>query len=73
MADGHKEHRANGEPRALPYFKRGQENWKRYRDDECYANVYEVGQAWLRFVEFWERMTRITKNRLDELTTRINE
>ncbi|MGF6789454.1 lysozyme inhibitor LprI family protein [Paraburkholderia sp. 35.1] len=73
MADGDKELRTRGEPEALPYFRRGQENWKLYRDNECYADVYEVGQASLRFVEFWDCMTRITRNRLDELTKPINE
>ncbi|WP_429556971.1 lysozyme inhibitor LprI family protein [Paraburkholderia youngii] len=53
--------------------RRGQESWKLYRDNECYAEVYEVGQASLRFVEFWDCMTRITRNRLDELTKPINQ
>ncbi|MEX3815518.1 hypothetical protein AB3X96_35670 [Paraburkholderia sp. BR13439] len=55
MADGDNELRANSEPEALPYFpeRRGQESRKLHRDNESYAEVYEVGQASLRFVEFW--------------------
>ncbi|WP_429566631.1 lysozyme inhibitor LprI family protein [Paraburkholderia sp. JPY419] len=45
MADGDNERRANSEPEALPYLRRGQEGWKLYRDNECFAEVYEVGQA----------------------------
>jgi len=63
-----KEHRLNGEPEALPFLKKAQASWQIYRDNECYANVYEVGQASLRFVDFWDCMIRITKSRLDELT-----
>ncbi|MFP4894191.1 lysozyme inhibitor LprI family protein [Paraburkholderia sp. EG304] len=73
MVDGDQELRANGEPEALPYFRRGQESWNLYRDNECYAEVYEAGQASLRFVEFWDCMTRITTHRLDELTKPINQ
>ena len=73
MADGDRKLHANGEPEALPYFRRGQENWKLYRDNECYAEVYEVGQASLRFVEFWDCMNRISSNRLAELTNPVNQ
>jgi uncharacterized protein YecT (DUF1311 family) len=68
ISSGDKEHRVNGEPEALPFFKKSQANWQLYRDNECYSNVYEVGQASLRFVDFWACMTRITKSRFDELT-----
>ncbi|SMG56178.1 Protein of unknown function [Paraburkholderia susongensis] len=56
-----------GEPAALPYFKKAQMHWQLYRDNDCYSNVYEVGPASLRFIDFWDCMTRMTKNRLDEL------
>lgn len=69
IAIGDKDRRANGEPEATPYLKKAQANWKRYRDDQCYARTYEVGQASLRFVEFWDCMARVTRNRLNELTT----
>jgi uncharacterized protein YecT (DUF1311 family) len=68
MKDGDRKHRANRELEALPFFKKAQANWKLYRDNNCYASVYEVGQASLRFVDFWDCMTRMTRNRLDELT-----
>ncbi|MFM0502507.1 lysozyme inhibitor LprI family protein [Paraburkholderia caffeinilytica] len=55
------------EPLALPYFKNAQIHWELYRDNFCYAEVYEAGPASLRFIEFWNCMTRITKNRLDEM------
>ncbi|MGF6936089.1 uncharacterized protein YecT (DUF1311 family) [Paraburkholderia sp. UCT70] len=63
-----REHRANGEPEALPFFENAQANWQRYGDNNCYSEVYQVGQASLHFVYFWDCMTRMTKNRLDELT-----
>lgn len=66
--DSDRGHRANDEPEALPFFKKAQSNWQLYRDNECYAEVYQVGQASLRFIDFWDCMTRITKQRLDELT-----
>ncbi|NVH73498.1 DUF1311 domain-containing protein [Paraburkholderia sp. JPY432] len=59
---------AYGQPAALPYFKKAQANWLLYRENDCYSNVYSVGQASLRFVDFWDCMTGITKHRLDELT-----
>ncbi|WNC92455.1 lysozyme inhibitor LprI family protein [Paraburkholderia sp. FT54] len=66
--DYDREHRSNGEPKALPFFKKAQANWQLYRDNNCYSEVYQVGQASLHFVYFWDCMTRMTKNRLDELT-----
>ncbi|MBC8741356.1 DUF1311 domain-containing protein [Paraburkholderia sp. UCT31] len=66
--DYDREHRANGEPEALPFFEKAQASWQRYRDNNCYSEVYQVGQASLHFVYFWDCMTRMTKNRLDELT-----
>ncbi|CAE6881524.1 lysozyme inhibitor LprI family protein [Paraburkholderia domus] len=57
-----------GEPAALPFFRKAQANWELYRDNNCYSDVYSVGQASLRFIDFWDCMTRITKQRLDELT-----
>lgn len=60
--------RSEGEPQALPYFKKAQAHWKIYRDSNCYAEAYESGPASLRFIEFWNCMSRITKNRLNELT-----
>ncbi|HEX7906908.1 MAG TPA: lysozyme inhibitor LprI family protein [Paraburkholderia sp.] len=62
------EHRANGEPEALPFFEKAQVNWQLYRNNNCYSEVYQVGQASLHFVYFWDCMTRMTKNRFDELT-----
>ncbi|CAM2163687.1 DUF1311 domain-containing protein [Paraburkholderia sacchari] len=60
--------RKNHNPIALPYFKRAQNHWQSYRDNQCYANVYEIGQASIRFIDFWTCMETVTKARLDELT-----
>lgn len=68
LEDNDKRNGAFGEPAALPFFKKSQANWERYRDNNCYSDVYSVGQASLRFVDFWDCMARITKNRIDELT-----
>ncbi|MGF6595898.1 uncharacterized protein YecT (DUF1311 family) [Paraburkholderia sp. GAS448] len=73
LKEDDKENGAYGEPAALPFFKRAQMNWELYRDNDCYSDVYSVGQASLRFVDFWDCMTRITKNRLDELTKPNND
>jgi len=62
------EHEKNGEPAALPYFRRSQTHWELYRDNNCYSDTYSVGQASLHFVYFWDCMTRMTEARLDELT-----
>ncbi|NML29809.1 lysozyme inhibitor LprI family protein [Paraburkholderia antibiotica] len=72
QADTHSAHhlrRGAGEPDPLPYFNRAQDNWARYRDNECYFEVYEVGPASLRFAEFWDCMTRITKLRIKDLSS----
>lgn len=69
LQDDDKNNGAYGGPAALPFFKKSQANWELYRDNNCYSDVYSVGQASLRFVDFWDCMARITKNRLDELTT----
>lgn len=61
------DHRANGEPEALPFFEKSQVSWLSYRDNACYSEAYQAGQASLHFVYFWDCMTRITKNRLREL------
>jgi uncharacterized protein YecT (DUF1311 family) len=68
IKDDDKENAAYKQPAALPFFKKAQSNWELYRDNDCYSDVYSVGQASLRFVDFWDCMTRITKNRLEELS-----
>lgn len=68
IEDSDKRNEVYGQPAALPFFKRSQAYWEQYRDNYCYSDVYSVGQASLRFVDFWDCMARITKNRLDELT-----
>lgn len=60
--------RNNGNPVALPYFRQAQSHWQSYRDNQCYANVYEIGQASIRFADFWTCMETITKARIAELT-----
>jgi uncharacterized protein YecT (DUF1311 family) len=67
-----RKHHTNDEPEALPFFKKAQENWVLYRDNQCYADTYEPGQASLHFVYFWDCMTRITENRLKELSPSTN-
>ncbi|WP_233801389.1 lysozyme inhibitor LprI family protein [Paraburkholderia sp. HP33-1] len=60
--------KANGEPPALPYFEAAQQHWKAFRDNECYSDTYSLGQASMRYMVFWDCMTRITKDRFNELT-----
>ncbi|QBQ99056.1 lysozyme inhibitor LprI family protein [Paraburkholderia pallida] len=68
-----KENSAYGQPAALPYFEKAQASWEQYRDNNCYFDTYSVGQASLHFVYFWDCMTRITNNRLTELTKPDND
>lgn len=68
LKEDDKENAQYGEPAALPFFKKAQLNWSLYRDNDCYSNTYSIGQASLRFVNFWDCMARISKNRFDELT-----
>lgn len=58
----------NGWPVSLPYFLKSQQGWVQYRDNSCYSEIYGIGEASLRYTEFWNCMTRITKNRLQELS-----
>lgn len=58
----------DGEPLALPYFVKSQEVWAKYRESDCYYETYMLGEASIRYITFWDCMTRITKSRLDELT-----
>lgn len=53
---------------ASPYFEKAQNAWKKFRDHQCYAETYSSGEASMRYVTFWDCMTRLTKNRFDELT-----
>jgi uncharacterized protein YecT (DUF1311 family) len=63
-----KDNRSYDQPSSLPFFKKSQSSWEIYRDNNCYTDVYSVGQASLHFVDFWDCMTRITENRLKELS-----
>lgn len=72
MSEADKHQHAKGDSYALPYFERSQVGWETYRDNECYAEVYEVGPATSRFSDFWDCMTRITKARLDEISPAKN-
>jgi uncharacterized protein YecT (DUF1311 family) len=62
------EHEEHGEPAALPYLGSSQMHWELYRDNNCYFDIYSIGQASLHFVYFWDCMTRVTQARLDEPT-----
>lgn len=64
-----KYNREYDQPSSLPFFKKSQSSWEIYRDNNCYADVYSVGQASLHFVYFWDCMDRITENRLKELSS----
>ncbi|MFP3796467.1 lysozyme inhibitor LprI family protein [Paraburkholderia sp. SIMBA_027] len=69
IAKNDMEIRKNHNPVALPYFKRAQISWQNYRDNQCYANVYEIGEASIRFIDFYACMEKITNSRIDELST----
>ncbi|CAM2163695.1 DUF1311 domain-containing protein [Paraburkholderia sacchari] len=60
---------ANHYPVALPHFQRAERAWSDYRDNQCYAETYSLGQASMRYMTFWDCMTRITKERIADLKT----
>ncbi|MBC8748670.1 MULTISPECIES: lysozyme inhibitor LprI family protein [Paraburkholderia] len=59
--------RADNNPVALPYFEKGQSAWVEYRDNQCYAETYSLGEASMRYMTFWDCMARITKERISDL------
>lgn len=54
-------------PVALPYFTKAQRAWQEYRDNQCYSETYSLGEASMRYMTFWDCMTRITKERISDL------
>lgn len=70
---GDEELKKNGWPIAAPYFEKAQTDWTIYRDNSCYAETYGLGEASLRYTEFWDCMTRITKTRVNELSAKDAE
>lgn len=59
--------KADNNPVALPYFEKGQSAWTGYRDNQCYAETYSLGEASMRYMTFWDCMARITKERISDL------
>jgi uncharacterized protein YecT (DUF1311 family) len=57
------------EPLAIPYFSKSQQEWTKYRDNQCYGETYMLGAASERYINFWECMTRITQARIKEVDT----
>lgn len=68
IAENDKSLKADGEPLALPYFDKSQDAWAKYREGDCYSETYMLGEASMRYINFWDCMTRITKNRFNDLT-----
>jgi len=64
---------APGDAYTWPCFRKAQNSWQTCRDNECYAEVYEAGPASMRFMDFWDCMTRITRLRLDEISPSKNQ
>ncbi|MGF6371232.1 lysozyme inhibitor LprI family protein [Paraburkholderia sp. 32] len=59
--------KVDNNPVALPYFEKGQRAWVEYRDNQCYAESYSLGEASVRYMTFWDCMARITKGRISDL------
>lgn len=68
IEDDDKSLQAETEPLALPYFLKSQDAWAQYRESYCYYETYALGEASIRYINFWNCMSRITKSRLEELT-----
>ncbi|MGF6698627.1 uncharacterized protein YecT (DUF1311 family) [Paraburkholderia sp. MM5496-R1] len=64
--------KADNNPVALPYFEKGQRAWVQYRDNQCYAETYSLGEASMRYMTFWDCMARITKGRISDLKSAEN-
>jgi len=62
-----------GEPAALPYFLKAQAAWIEYRDNSCYSSAYEMGEASLKYIEFWYCMATRTNERVKELRRSSDE
>ncbi|MEM5295138.1 lysozyme inhibitor LprI family protein [Burkholderia sp. JPY481] len=67
LSKGDVDLKADNNPVALPYFENGQRAWVEYRDNQCYAETYSLGEASMRYVTFWDCMARITKERISDL------
>ena len=68
IEDDDKSLQAETEPLALPYFLKSQDAWAQYRESYCYYETYALGEASIRYINFWNCMSRITRSRLEELT-----
>jgi uncharacterized protein YecT (DUF1311 family) len=66
-AKGDKSLKASGNPLASPYFEKAQSAWASYRDNECYSEIYTMGEAAEREIFFGECMANITDSRVKEL------
>jgi uncharacterized protein YecT (DUF1311 family) len=62
-----------GEPAALPYFLKAQAAWVEYRDNSCYSAAYEIGEASLKYIDFWYCMATRTNERVKELRRHSDE
>ncbi|TKC91154.1 DUF1311 domain-containing protein [Trinickia terrae] len=59
----------HAEPLAMPYFAKSDAAWVQYRDSQCYAETYMLGEASERYINFWQCMTSVTRTRIRELDT----
>jgi uncharacterized protein YecT (DUF1311 family) len=55
-----------GFPEVFPSFVKSQYYWGKFRDTECYSQ-YLSSTGSMRYYEFWDCMTNITKSRVKSL------
>ncbi|MGF6484971.1 lysozyme inhibitor LprI family protein [Paraburkholderia sp. JPY419] len=60
-------------PLAMPYFVSAQVSWMKFRDSQCYAETYMMGEAAERDIYFWGCMTDITQTRVNELAKLLKD
>jgi uncharacterized protein YecT (DUF1311 family) len=58
-----------GEPAALSWFIKSQDAWVQYRDNYCYSHTYIDGGGSGRYSFFWDCMTKITKDHIQQLNS----
>ncbi len=58
----------DNQPEALPYFLKAETAWRQYRDNTCYSGAYEIGEASLKYIDFWHCMATMTQDHAKELT-----
>ncbi len=58
---------------AAPHFASAQKAWIKYRDDRCVAAYLSIGNASMRNITYSDCLTKMTNNRIKELSEHSDE